>query len=380
MDRSIIAAALALAAACTPVNVNPDDTGTIDVELNLESVARMLSELPLGEEQLREVYDAAAASSGNGYDEEYMLRDVFEAPGTGVGDDASTKAGASKAYGHPLRDLITDYLRDRHATKSGGSDVDAYVRALTESGFQLYIPYSDQWDGKTFPIITFDPGYGAESNYGYEISLTEDGLHLVDSVYVDENIAMKRPVWVVNNNDDSAFTPLELYLDGHKGGPVTKAAGRMLYLKSFKMLRNYDSWFGGGSEFAFKVGSVNGFTASTEAELKLYSPTVTDFMIEVKRKDKGVDLPFNTIMLTDFTNQMDNLAFLVTEDDGGTVTSWKCSASVKIQSKTYGFDIDLPYHDKDDIVWRGQLSSDFLREEDIVRGRFGDVEITFALE
>lgn len=103
-------------------------------------------------------------------------------------------------------------------------------------------------------------------------------------------------------------------------------------------------------------------------------------MIVIKRRDKGKNVPVNAIMMTDFTNQMDKIAFLVTEDDGGTVTSWKCAATVKVESKSYGFDLDLPYRDKDDIVWRGQLTADYLREEDVVSGRFGDVEISFALE
>lgn len=114
--------------------------------------------------------------------------------------------------------------------------------------------------------------------------------------------------------------------------------------------------------------------------MRLYNPSVTDFMIVIRRSEKGKDIPFNTIMLSDFSNQLDMLAFLVTEDDGGTTTSWKCSATVKIQSKSYGFDLDIPYHDKDDIVWRGQLAATFFQEADIVSGRFGDVEISFALE
>lgn len=380
MDKFVLIPLVAALSACTSSISIPESPSPAGVDISLESVARMISELPIGEEQLREVYDAARSSAGNGYDEEYMIRDIFEAPGCGVGSDLKSRAEAGKSYSRPLRDLITGYLQSRYGTKSGTADVSAYVKALTESGFQLYIPYSDNWDGRTFPIITFDPGYGAESNYGYEISLTEDGLHVVDSVYVDEKVAESRPVWVVNNNDDSAFTPLELYLKSKGTVSASNGKGRMLYLKSFRMLRNYDSWFGGASEFWVKCGAVNGFSASTEAELKLYSPTVTDFMIVIKRKDKGCLIPLNAIMMTDFTSQMDKMAFLVTEDDGGTTTSWKCSATVKVESKSYGFDLDIPYHDKDDIVWRGSLSAEFFQREDEVTGRFGDVEIGFALE
>ena len=91
-------------------------------------------------------------------------------------------------------------------------------------------------------------------------------------------------------------------------------------------------------------------------------------------------MPFEAILLSDFTDQIDKLVFLIIEDDGGTTTSWKCSATVKYQSKNYGFDLEIPYHDKDDIVWRGQLSSTFFTETPEVTGRFGDVRVTFRVK
>ena len=103
-------------------------------------------------------------------------------------------------------------------------------------------------------------------------------------------------------------------------------------------------------------------------------------MLIVKRRQVGKELPLDVILMTDFTSQLEKVAFLVTEDDGGTRTNWKCQAAVKIQSKSYGFDIDIPYHDRDDIVWRGQLSRSFFEQEDIVSGRFGDVIIKFELD
>ena len=150
--------------------------------------------------------------------------------------------------------------------------------------------------------------------------------------------------------------------------------------RSIKALRNFDSWFAGGSEFFIKCGSVCGFNASTDAELRLYNPSVTDFMIVVKRSEVGTEKFFDTLIMTGFTDQLEKLAFLVTEDDGGTHTSWKCSATVKIKSKSYGFDIDLPYNDKDDIVWRGQLDADWFRNQRIASANFGQVELSFELQ
>ena len=357
---------------------------------SLADVAQMLSRLPLEPEHLDEVYDAVNASSGHGYDEEYLLNDLFTAPGAGVGD--SGKPTRADGYTTPLRDLFADYLaREYGGTKAGAADVERYINALSGSDMQIYWPYSENWDGHTFPVVTFDPGYGAESNYGYEIRLDADGAHVVDSVLVNEQLAMERPVWVINRNDDAGFTPFELFVEETKAG---KDKGKeeektekeyILSIESIKMLRNYDSWFGGASEFFIKTGAVDGFKATKDEDLKNYSPSLTDLMVVVKRSQVGRKIPFNALLLTNFTAQMEKIAFMVIEDDGGTTTSWKCSAVVKYNSKQYGFELEIPYKDKDDIVWRGQLTRNFFQEVfdkggGTLSGRFGDVEITFGLK
>ncbi|MBR4524590.1 MAG: hypothetical protein IKP15_03470 [Bacteroidales bacterium] len=356
---------------------------------SLSDVAKILSDLPLEAEHLDEVYDAVSASSGHGYDEEYRLTELFTAPGAGVGDSQQTRATKAAGYRTPLRDLLTDYLTGKYGTKAGAADVERYINALSESDMQIYWPYSEEWDGKSFPIVTFDPGYGAESNYGYEVRIDAGGAHVVDSVIVTEQVAMERPVWVINRNGDAAFTPLELFEE-----PLTKAGkgketpvGKeyILSIKDFKMLRNYDSWFGGASEFFIKTGAVDGFKATKDEDLKQYSPSLTDLMIVVKRSQVGRKIPFNAILLTNFTEQMEKIAFMVIEDDGGTTTSWKCSAVVKYNSKQYGFELEIPYKDKDDIVWRGQLTRNYFKDlfekgGGTLTGRLGDVEVTFALE
>lgn len=361
-------------ASCNPASLHSLEQEELDnVALSRQEIARLLSELPLGNAQYNEVFDAVNSSSGNGYDEEYMMSDLLSCPGAGVGDKHSGTRAAS--YSTPIRDMIEDYLADRYSTKAGSADVEAYLKTLSESDLQIYWPYSEDWDGSQPPVITFDPGYGAESNYGYVVVKGPDGMRVVDSLVVTEEVAMNRPVWVINSNDDSAFTPFDLYSGaGTKAGTEEK---NTLVIKDFKALRNYDSWFGGASEFFVKVGAADGFKATKEEELRNYSPSVTDFVIVVKRKDVGTVVPFDALLLTDFTSQIDKLAFMIVEDDGGTTTSWKCSATVKYQSKTYGFDLDIPYKDKDDIVWRGQLDASFFDKAGEITGRFGDVVVTF---
>lgn len=400
---------LALAVLSVPVSCeHVDHTGEInDPEariIPLEDVAKLLSALPIETDQMTEVHDAVSSSDGNGYDEEYMMRDLLSVPGTGVGDEAMGKSMSTRSYSRPLKELIAEQLSTR--TKSSDGSVlspEEYLDALEKSNMQIYWPYYRNWDGKEWPIVTFDPGNGAEANVGYRLFIDSEGNRKVEAVVVDEEMAASHPVWVVNRNNDSGFTSMEVHRRkdpewGTGGGSITvrpssglgcaeasataaaqKGAFRTLVLHDFKMRRNYDCWFAGASEFFIKCGSVEDFTASTEAELKLYSPRITDFMLVVKRSQVGKTIPMNVVLVSQWTDQLENIAFMLTEDDGGTRTEWKCSACVKIKSKSYGFEVALPFNSRDDIVWRGQLSAPYLEKYDGVAGRFGDVELTFSL-
>ena len=377
----ILPLGLLLLGACDPVVT--DRPAGPEALLTMSDLAKIISELPLEQEHLQEVYDAVNSSSGNGYDEEYTMDRLFTSPGSGVGERGeSTKAAA---YATPLRELFADYFRSRSETKAGAADVEAYVNALRDSDMQIYWPYSEDWDQETFPVVTFDPGDGAKTNYGYMLGFDDSGAHVVDSVLVTEELARERPVWVINRNADSAYTPVKL-LDYDSPSAVrtvqeAKAKGKkMLTIKDFTMARHFDSWFAGASEFFIRCGAVDGFKAKTDDELKQYSPSVTDFMIVVKRKFVKCKVPFNAILLTDFTDQIEQLAFMIIEDDGGTTTSWKCNAMVKYNSKSYGFEVELPYRDKDDIVWRGYLDRSFFTDSSLIKGRFGDVTVTFELQ
>ena len=62
------------------------------VPVRLDQVAEILSMVPLHTMQMEEVHDAVTSSSSNGYDEEYTMRNLFEAPGTGVGDKSETRS------------------------------------------------------------------------------------------------------------------------------------------------------------------------------------------------------------------------------------------------------------------------------------------------
>lgn len=364
-----------------------DDTED-PVPVPLEELAQIFSSLPLEKEHLDEVHSAVTASLGNGYDEEYTMADLFISPGAGVGErSAGTKSGAERHWSRPLRTLLEEYLERSYATRAADAPGSAaeYISALTQSDLQIYWPYSEEWDGRTMPVITFDPGGEMTANIGYE--MRPDGS--VKEVVVNENMAMERPVWVINRNDDSGYKTIEMLRredpEWGSGGSIvvrkdTKSSddARTLILEELELKVNKDSWFAGGNEIVFKTGGIENFSASTEAEMRLYSPSITDFMLSVKRSQVRQKIPVRAVLISEWTPDLQSLAFLVTEDDGGTQLTWKCTAKVTIKSKSYGFDIEIPLNSRDDIIWRGQLTRNYIEKNNGKESQFGDIYLTFG--
>ena len=390
--QPIVFLTCALLVYCEPVDTGLDSENSSTIKdsqlsLSLEDVATLLAEIPLEKDQMNEVYDAVKASLNNGYDEEYTMRNLFAVPGSGVGDDIETKAESS-SYAKPLRDLIVEYSKLKSSTKSSS---DSFVDSLSSSDIQIYWPYSENWDGKQDPIITYAPSYDTDKNVGYLRKVGSDGNVVLEECIVDEETAMSRPVWVVNQNDDAGYKTLEMLRkddpDWGMGGSVVVKSNddsswdvKSLMIKNFCAKRNYDPWFAGASEFFVKCGAIENFKATTEKELLEYNPLVTDFLVVVKRNQIGKTIPYNVVLVSEWTDQLESCAFMVTEDDGGTLQTWSCSANVKIKSKTYGFDISIPFNKRDDIVWRGQLTRRYFEKNESVAGRFGDVVITFEIK
>ncbi len=400
-----------MAASCEILDDDIDKHASDRAPVPLSEVAQVLANIPLGADQMGEVFGAVSSSVDNGYDEEYMMYDLFGTPGAGVGDDRITKSKAPVLSGIPLRDMIADYVRTQAPTKSesGIDDPSEWLERLAESDIQIYWPFSEAWDGEELPVITFDPEDDSEVNIGYRMIKDSEGFRRIEEVLVDEAVAMKTPVWVVNRNTDAGYTTLEMLRRedpdwGEGGGSIivgpgtgdnskaachsrsgsggeTKAAGaiRSLILKDFTMNRNYDSWFAGASEFFVKVGAFEDFTATTEAELRLFTPTITDFLIVVKRNQKGIPVPFNAMVFSEWTDLVESFAFMIVEDDGGTIKDWNCTALVRVESKSYGVELKIPFHSYDDIVWRGTLGRKWFEAYSDKVCHFGDVALTFEV-
>ena len=347
---------------------------TASLSLTPESVARMLSEIPITIEQVREVHQGTAASSANGYDEEYTFSDMLSCPGRGVGDDLSGTRSEGLSPGS-LGQMVSYHIAGSAETRSSG-----LVGELASSGLQIYWPYSEDWDGTTMPVITFCPEMALDSNVGFVREELPGGQWIVREIVVDEAYAMKRPVWVVNRNEDAGAMTPQILSKTRPDRVETRAVSdlKTLRIKEFKAHVQYDPWLSGGSEFFIKCGSIKAFTATVASDLSHYTPEITDLMIKVKRKQVGTAMRLNTVLVSEWSPQLSECVFLIHEDDGGKSTTWKASGEVKIKSKAYGFSVELPYHRNDDIVWRGKLSSTYFEKYNGIANRYGDTSITFT--
>ena len=390
--RTVITSVLcvALLVSCEIVDDDIDKHVEKKPYVSLEDVAKVFAHAAVGNGHLQEVYEAVSSSCGNGYDEEYTIADMFACPGAGVGDEHAVKS--TSEYTYPLYRLIEDYVYSSGSTKSSQTidDPDRWLAAVRSSDVQIYWPFSENWDGTTMPIITFDPEDGSETNIGYRLVTDDNGFRHIEEVVVDEKMAAEMPVWVMNRNSDAGYTTLEMLRKedpewGEGGGSITVTPksvakdSRMLIMKDFTAMRTFDGWLAGASEHFVRISYLKDFTASTEAEMLIYNPLITDFMIVVRRGQVGDTLPYNAVLLTDWSKDMESCAFMITEDDGGTRTEWNCKAKVFIEGSSYGVELTLPFNSRDDIVWRGMLDMDMLEEYSGQQCRYGDVAITFEI-
>ena len=343
----------------SPTGVSPS---AAILSVTPESVARMLAGLPITIDQVREVFQGVVASSDDGYDEEYTFGDILSSP--------------TRCLSGSLGQMVSDYVGSA-ATRSS-----CFVENLASSDLQIYWPYSDSWDGNSMPVITFIPEDGRDSNIAFCRELLPDGTPVVKELTVDEDYAREHPVWVVNRNEDAGAMTPRMLEKLYPEDVATRAYSefKTLKLKEFKAHRQYDSWFSGGSEFYLKCGSLKAFTADVVSDLSQYSPEITDLMIKVKRSQVGKALRYNAVLVPDWSGQLSECAFLIHEDDGGKMTSWKASGTVKIKSRSYGFEVEIPYHRNDDIVWRGKLSSNYFQKYNGISSRLGDISATFTFE
>lgn len=155
-------------------------------ESNLSAVASMLSKISVNNETCNEVHKAVTQALDYGLEESYYFQEIL---------NNKTKINKTRSNSQLLGDLISSYYKNSTKRLLNSDSTD--LETLANSNIQIYWPYSENWDGKTLPVITFAPeDEDQEWNYAFKINGEK-----IDTIIVDENYMENNPVWIVNNSE-----------------------------------------------------------------------------------------------------------------------------------------------------------------------------------
>lgn len=347
---------------------------TLPVSLNLKvsndtkNIAQLMTSIPLTEEIVSEVFFATQNGLENGIEESYYFADVLSATSAKSANKVSVRKN-SPTLGQEIRLALSK----TRTTNQVDTDL------LQFGNYQIYWPYSENWDGKTLPVITFVPENENQSwNYGYK--QTENG---VETVVVDEEYMESNPVWIINKADFSYedlpnFNNNEHVKNGvyycprkviappntHKQGPA-KVEGipvYTVYLGKLMSSKQYDSIWAGGSEFAIQMGAIEKVQITSKEQLYSTSPEITYFKVTRSRKDirKKRWAELGVILSSDWYPNENNAGFCIYEEDQGETETFDMSLSVNINGKDESFTIKMPFGSGDDMIYKTVYSKNFI--------------------
>ena len=171
-------------------NLEPIDGYEYDA-VTPEAVADALVHLHPDKEICEEVHTAVRKAVSFGLDESYYFCEVLgkENRITKVNRNIQAKLN-SLPTGNSIKEILAKVVED-----------EKYM-----NHYQIYWPYSENWDGNTMPTITFqtEAAVEQEENVGYRIVKDR-----IEEVNVDEEYAKQHPVWIINFNP----IPYEEYPD-----------------------------------------------------------------------------------------------------------------------------------------------------------------------
>ncbi|MDR0612170.1 MAG: hypothetical protein LBG45_01570 [Dysgonamonadaceae bacterium] len=298
----------------TTTVVNPD-------AVKMQTVAKLLTGLTTDQRIATEVRAGIERSLTYGLDEELRFTDILQPR-----ESKMLRSGDDNLLAESVRNLLNGY-NSTSGLRSSGKELETF---LLNENIQIYWPYSEDWDGKETPVITFDPGTGnADKVIAYRFVKLPDGTAAIDSFIVDEAYAMEHPVWVINKNDID-YEDLPDFSNGEyeKNGisynipkqgslPSTQLRSATdankvyeLTLTKMKATQQHDDWVNGGSEFRVVC-----FFPTTQFGLAKTGIKHVDFTRKEIKKGKEKDI--NYIFNYDWSEDQLHHQFKIWESDSG---------------------------------------------------------------
>ncbi|MCF0197961.1 MAG: hypothetical protein HUK02_01380 [Bacteroidaceae bacterium] len=344
---------------------------------NLQAIASLLASLPIDNETCREVKTTVETALFCGIEESAYFQEILS---------EQTKISTRSLLESRLGRLLHEHYRN---TRASAEDADMVPLSVLENSgrLQIYWPYSEDWDGVSMPAITFAP---EDESQLWNIAFVKDNER-IDTIVVDEEYMQNHPVWIVNLSEiryedlpdfssgqyvaNSCAFVGQGYVATHESHDTplasqsvtrsTRSDNNLVYtvqLGSFMSDHQYDSVWAGGSEFIIQMGSLDRFEISSNSQLTVLDPEVTYIRINRSRKDiKNQRWWTDTSVLNfDWTPNENDAAFMIHEEDGGDAVQWEADLSLTWGGAEYGFKVNLPYKNKDELIYKIVYKRDYV--------------------
>jgi hypothetical protein len=228
-------------------------TEQIQQKENLNSIALTVVNIADSREIFNEIHSAVNISLSTGLDEQYRFKDILY--------PAESIIPSLKSFTINFRTKFKNAIKTDKLKSSSSEDIESFI--LSED-VQIYWPYSEEWDGITEPVITFDPIADIDENIGFKRIIKSDGSIKIDTVIVNDDYAFDNPVWIINFCESE-----EAEINNAVKSAQLKSTSSIHQLSVGWVKNNkhhYDNIFHGGDEYKFciiggKITSMN--TAET---------------------------------------------------------------------------------------------------------------------
>jgi hypothetical protein len=338
-------------------------TKVSDADVKLQTAARLLSGI-VNADVVKEIKRGVERSLSYGLDEEVRFIEIIQPQNAKV----NKFSGANLLTGN-LKETISNIGKSSLASVPfTGNDMESF---LCKGDVQIYWPYSENWDGKEIPVITYGRYDGEDDDVSDVVAYrrTKDsfGKEKIESLIVNEEYAKKHPVWVINRNNipysdlpdfnDNMFEKNAVWFYSEKANTVSSSDASLrasssafaVKLGTIRCTKQHDTWIAGGSEFKFRFAypSYPAYSAVQESV----------FYFSISRSDisKGKTFTVNAPLNTFWGEGIPHNALFIVETDPSQFqensTGDILTVNTNITGTLYkGIPYTLWYGDYDDVI------------------------------
>lgn len=274
-------------------------------------LAEGLVESSLSLELVKEMHNDVSTSLKYGLDEVSYLTDAMKHTSTITSRKKASRLSASLQANSEYNDLM---------------------ETIKMGDYQIYWPYSEDWDGKTLPVISFVDTDNEDDQFIAAFAPVKRGDKIVmDTILIDEKYATNNPVWIVRKSDID-YQALPNFSKGEftKNGILFSTASQALVsnqekvytmkLGRFMSSKQYDPWTKGGSEFMIYITetSVNTQLPGSPADLGA-TTHVNSIFVDRPRKaiSKKQWADVNAIGISNWRPEVHKTTLVIMEKDWG---------------------------------------------------------------